>query len=110
VCLRILSNLGDLRLVRAKVELAPETLETKTPKGADVARGMVEASTLALIDPYPAAIHDNGIMNGIGPVVLPSGNDRRAIEAGAHAYACRDGRYTSLSNWETAKGDIQANY
>jgi hydroxymethylglutaryl-CoA reductase len=69
----------------------------------DVARGMVEACTLALIDPYRAATHNKGIMNGIDPVVVATGNDWRAIEAGAHAYACRDGRYTSLSNWELSK-------
>ena len=100
VRLRILSNLADLRIVRAKVELDTATLDTKTLTGADVARGMVEACTLALIDPYRAATHNKGIMNGIDPVVVATGNDWRAIEAGAHAYACRDGRYTSLSNWE----------
>lgn len=103
VRLRILSNLADLRIVRALVTLAPDTLDTKTLKGADVARGMVEACTLALIDPYRAATHNKGIMNGIDPVVVATGNDWRAIEAGAHAYACRDGRYTSLSNWELSK-------
>lgn len=103
VRLRILSNLADLRIVRAKVELDTNVLETKTLKGVDVARGMVEACTLALIDPYRAATHNKGIMNGIDPVVVATGNDWRAIEAGAHAYACRDGRYTSLSNWELSK-------
>jgi hydroxymethylglutaryl-CoA reductase len=103
VRLRILSNLADLRIVRAKVELDAATLDTRTLKGADVARGMVEACTLALIDPYRAATHNKGIMNGIDPVVVATGNDWRAIEAGAHAYACRDGRYTSLSNWELSK-------
>ena len=104
VRLRILSNLADLRIVRAKVELDTATLDTKTLKGADVARGMIEACTLALIDPYRAATHNKGIMNGIDPVVVATGNDWRAIEAGAHAYACRDGRYTALSNWEMSGG------
>ena len=103
VRLRILSNLADLRIVRARVTLDPATLDTKTLKGTDVAEGMVEACTLALIDPYRAATHNKGIMNGIDPVVVATGNDWRAIEAGAHAYAARGGRYTSLSNWELSK-------
>lgn len=102
VRLRILSNLADKRLVRARVEVTPEALTTKTLDGADVARGMVEACTLAIIDPYRAATHNKGIMNGIDPVVVATGNDWRAIEAGAHAYAARDGRYTSLTRWEIA--------
>jgi len=100
VKLRILSNLADKRLVTARVELPPTALETKTLDGADVAQGIVEACALALIDPYRAATHNKGIMNGIDPVVLATGNDWRAIEAGAHAYAARNGRYTSLTTWE----------
>lgn len=100
VRLRILSNLADQRLVRARVEITPEALTTKTLQGADVAQGMVEACALAIIDPYRAATHNKGIMNGIDPVVVATGNDWRAIEAGAHAYAARDGKYTSLSRWE----------
>ncbi|AAV97299.1 hydroxymethylglutaryl-CoA reductase, degradative (plasmid) [Ruegeria pomeroyi DSS-3] len=102
VRLRILSNLADLRLVRARVELAPETLTTQGYDGADVARGMVEACALAIVDPYRAATHNKGIMNGIDPVVVATGNDWRAIEAGAHAYAARTGHYTSLTRWELA--------
>lgn len=102
VRLRILSNLADKRLVRAKVEVTPAALTTKTLKGEDVAQGIVEACTLAIIDPYRAATHNKGIMNGIDPVVVATGNDWRAIEAGAHAYAARDGRYTSLTRWEIA--------
>lgn len=102
VRLRILSNLADRRLARASVTLTPEALTTKSLSGADVARGMVEACTLAKIDPYRAATHNKGIMNGIDPVVVATGNDWRAIEAGAHAWAARDGRYTSLTNWELA--------
>jgi hydroxymethylglutaryl-CoA reductase len=98
--LRILSNLADRRLVRARVEVAPETLTTDMLNGADVAQGIVEACALALIDPYRAATHNKGIMNGIDPVVVATGNDWRAIEAGAHAFAARSGRYTALSNWE----------
>ncbi|WP_010138901.1 hydroxymethylglutaryl-CoA reductase, degradative [Oceanicola sp. S124] len=100
VRLRILSNLADLRIVRAKAELSPETLDTRTLKGADVARGIVEACALAIVDPYRAATHNKGIMNGIDPVVVATGNDWRAIEAGAHSYAARSGRYTSLTRWE----------
>ncbi|MCG6904569.1 MAG: hydroxymethylglutaryl-CoA reductase, degradative [Rhodobacter sp.] len=100
VRLRILSNLADLRLARASVDIPPEALHTDTLDGAQVARGIVEACALALVDPYRAATHNKGIMNGIDPVVLATGNDWRAIEAGAHAYAARSGRYTSLTRWE----------
>ena len=61
---------------------------------------MLDAYTFAAIDPYRAATHNKGIMNGIDPVIVATGNDWRAVEAGAHAYACRDGRYTSLTHWE----------
>ncbi len=104
VRLRILSNLADKRLVRARVELRPETLTTADYDGTDVARGMVEACALAIVDPYRAATHNKGIMNGIDPVVVATGNDWRAIEAGAHAYAARTGRYTSLTRWEIGGG------
>ena len=107
VRLRILSNLADRRLVRARAEVTPEALTTTTLDGADVARGIVEACALAIIDPYRAATHNKGIMNGIDPVVVATGNDWRAIEAGAHAYAARDGRYTSLTRWEvTGSGNL----
>jgi hydroxymethylglutaryl-CoA reductase len=98
--LRILSNLADRRLVRAQVAVSFETLSTETLDGAEVAQGIVEACALALIDPYRAATHNKGIMNGIDPVVLATGNDWRAIEAGAHAFAAQSGRYTSLTKWE----------
>ncbi len=100
VRLRILSNLADLRLARASVSLAPAILDTPDKPGAEVAQGIVEAGALALIDPYRAATHNKGIMNGIDAVVIATGNDWRAIEAGAHAYAARNGRYTALSRWE----------
>ncbi|MFU8836588.1 hydroxymethylglutaryl-CoA reductase, degradative [Roseovarius autotrophicus] len=102
VRLRILSNLADKRLVRARVSLTPEALNTSALAGADVIEGMLEACALALIDPYRAATHNKGIMNGIDPVVVATGNDWRAIEAGAHAYASRSGRYSSLTHWEKA--------
>lgn len=100
VRLRILSNLADRRVVTASVRLPAEVLTTKTLSGGAVAQGIVEACALALIDPYRAATHNKGIMNGIDPVVVATGNDWRAIEAGAHAYAARSGRYTSLTTWE----------
>ncbi|MEO0547491.1 MAG: hydroxymethylglutaryl-CoA reductase, degradative [Pseudomonadota bacterium] len=100
VRLRILSNLADKRLVRARVSLTPDMLTTDALDGADVARGIVDACALAIVDPYRAATHNKGIMNGIDPVVIATGNDWRAVEAGAHTYAARSGRYTSLSRWE----------
>jgi hydroxymethylglutaryl-CoA reductase len=100
VRLRILSNLADRRLVRASATISPQALTTDTLDGTDVAQGIVEACALALVDPYRAATHNKGIMNGIDPVVVATGNDWRAIEAGAHAYAARSGRYTSLTRWE----------
>jgi hydroxymethylglutaryl-CoA reductase len=98
--LRILSNLADRRLARAYVTLTPDALTTKTMQGDDVIDGMIEAYALAQIDPYRAATHNKGVMNGIDPVVVATGNDWRAIEAGAHAWAARSGRYTSLTTWE----------
>ncbi len=100
VRLRILSNLADLRTVQASVRISTEALTTKDLNGSDVAQGIVEACALAIVDPYRAATHNKGIMNGIDPVVLATGNDWRAIEAGAHAYAARSGQYTSLTRWQ----------
>lgn len=103
VRLRILSNLADKRIVTASVRVPANALTTETLDGAAVAQGIVEACALALIDPYRAATHNKGIMNGIDPVVVATGNDWRAIEAGAHAFAARSGRYTSLTRWEIGK-------
>ena len=100
VLLRILSNLADLRLSRARVRLTAEVLTTPERNGADIIEGVLDAYTLAAIDPYRAATHNKGIMNGIDPVIVATGNDWRAVEAGAHVYACRSGRYTSLTRWE----------
>lgn len=102
VRLRILSNLADLRLARAQVRIAPEQLDTADFKGTDVIEGIIDAYTFAAIDPYRAATHNKGIMNGIDPLVVATGNDWRAVEAGAHAYACRNGHYGSLTTWEKA--------
>ncbi|MEP5153362.1 hydroxymethylglutaryl-CoA reductase, degradative [Planktotalea sp.] len=101
--LRILSNLADRRTVSVHAEIKAESLATKDYDGDRIARGIVEACTLAEIDPYRAATHNKGIMNGIDPVVLATGNDWRAVEAGAHAWAAKDGRYTSLTRWEVNK-------
>ena len=73
--------------------------------GELVAQRIVEAYALAAVDPYRAATHNKGIMNGVDAVVMATGNDWRAIEAGAHAYAARDGAYRSLSTWSYAEGD-----
>ncbi|MBD9654479.1 hydroxymethylglutaryl-CoA reductase, degradative [Pseudomonas sp. PDM12] len=100
VRLRILSNLADLRLARAQLRIAPEHLDTAEYKGTDVIEGVIDAYTFAAIDPYRAATHNKGIMNGIDPLVVATGNDWRAVEAGAHAYACRHGHYGSLTTWE----------
>ena len=99
VRLRILSNLADKRLATAEVRLPVSALATEQFSGEQVAQGIVEACALALVDPYRAATHNKGIMNGIDPIVLATGNDWRAVEAGAHAWAARQGRYTSLSDW-----------
>ena len=104
VRLRILSNLADLRLARARVTLSPETLATAEYTGSEVIEGVLDAYTFAKIDPYRAATHNKGIMNGIDPVIVATGNDWRAVEAGAHAYASRSGSYTSLTRWEKDAG------
>jgi len=107
VRLRILSNLADLRLARARVTLSPETLATAQYSGEDVIEGVLDAYTFAKIDPYRAATHNKGIMNGIDPVIVATGNDWRAVEAGAHAYAAQSGCYTSLTRWEkNAQGHL----
>lgn len=107
VRLRILSNLADLRIARARIEVTEEALATKDFAGRRMIEGIVDAYEFAAVDPYRAATHNKGIMNGIDPVVVATGNDWRAIEAGAHAYAARSGRYTSLTTWEiNAKGNL----
>ncbi len=107
VLLRILSNLADLRLARARVQIPAALLKTDKYSGEEVINGIIDAYTLAAVDPYRAATHNKGIMNGIDPVIVATGNDWRAVEAGAHAYACRDGRYTSLTTWEiSSQGDL----
>lgn len=99
VNLRILSNLADQRKARAHGVIPAGELTTETLQGHDVVRAIVEAGMFAAFDPYRAATHNKGIMNGVDAVVIATGNDWRAIEAGAHAYAARSGVYTSLTHW-----------
>jgi len=107
VLLRILSNLADRRLARAWVTIRTADLAFNDFSGPEVRDGILDAWAFAAADPYRAATHNKGIMNGVDPIVIATGNDWRAIEAGAHAYAAREGRYTSLSTWETnAEGDL----
>ena len=102
VYLRIISNLATKRLAKAWCIVPKESVG-----GEDVVDGIVNASAFAAADPYRAATHNKGAMNGIIAVVIATGNDHRAIEAGAHAYASLKGQYTSLSTWEkNAKGDL----
>jgi hydroxymethylglutaryl-CoA reductase len=111
VLLRILSNLADRRLARARCTVPADALtfesDGRTFEGREVAERIAEAYAFAFADPYRATTHNKGIMNGVDAVVIATGNDWRAIEAGAHAYAVRNGRYTALSQWErTPKGDL----
>ncbi|MEM2973128.1 MAG: hydroxymethylglutaryl-CoA reductase, degradative [Candidatus Caldarchaeum sp.] len=100
--LRIISNLADKRLVRAYTLVPAQSVG-----GTEVARGIVEAYHFAKADPYRAATHNKGIMNGVDAVAIATGNDWRAIEAGAHAYAARTGRYEPLTVWEQMpNGDL----
>ena len=106
VFLRILSNLTDRSVVTARVTIAPEQLEGKGYSGEEVRDGIILASQFAAVDPYRAATHNKGIMNGIDPLAIATGNDWRAIEAAAHAYAAKDGRYGSLTRWQA---DVNGN-
>lgn len=99
VHLRILSNLADKRLARAHCKIPTEILAFGEYSGEEVRDGVVEAWAFAAVDPYRAATHNKGIMNGIDAVLIATGNDWRAVEAGAHAYAAQGGGYTSLSEW-----------
>lgn len=107
VLLRILSNLADRRLAKASCTIPLEALAFDAYSGEDVRDRIVEAWAFAAADPYRAATHNKGIMNGVDAVVIASGNDWRAVEAGAHAYAARSGQYTSLSKWSVnTDGDL----
>jgi hydroxymethylglutaryl-CoA reductase len=101
--LRIISNLADKRVARASVRISKEDLG-----GEDVVDGIVDAYAFAAADPYRCATHNKGVMNGVTAVCLATGNDTRAIEAGAHAYAARTGHYSPLTQWSKDKnGDLE---
>ncbi len=105
--LRILSNLADRRTATARCTVPAAELTLPDIPGADVARLIAEANAFAVVDPYRAATHNKGIMNGIDAVCIATGNDWRAIEAGAHSYAARNGRYTALTDWHVdGHGDL----
>jgi len=97
--LRILSNLADRRTATARCTIPLGELAFGDFPAEQVRDGVIAAWAFAAADPYRAATHNKGIMNGVDAVVIATGNDWRAIEAGAHAYAAREGRYTSLSTW-----------
>jgi hydroxymethylglutaryl-CoA reductase len=99
VHLRILSNLADRRIARARCTIPVKSLAFDSFSGEAVRDGIIAAYAFAAVDPYRAATHNKGIMNGVDAVVIATGNDWRAIEAGAHAYAVKNGQYTSLSTW-----------
>jgi len=107
VLLRILSNLTDQRKARAQGRIPASELARGALSGADAVKAIVEAGVFAEVDPYRAATHNKGIMNGIDAVVIATGNDWRAVEAGAHAYAARSGTYSSMTRWwQDEQGDL----
>jgi hydroxymethylglutaryl-CoA reductase len=106
VRLRILSNLADLRLARASCRIPFDAMADFGFSGAEVAHGIAEASRFADADPYRACTHNKGVMNGVDAVALATGNDWRAIEAGAHAWCARDGKYQPLSRWWVSEGAL----
>lgn len=107
VFLRILSNLTDHAMVRAKATIPVKLLANGAYTGEQVRDGVILATEFAAIDPYRAATHNKGIMNGIDAVAIATGNDWRSIEAAAHAYAARGGHYSSLTKWyKNEAGDL----
>ena len=97
--LRILSNYSDRRRAWAQVLIAAKNFSTPDQAGREVIENIAHANAFAVADPYRAATHNKGILNGIDAVAVATGNDWRAIEAGAHAYAARDGQYRALTDW-----------
>ena len=105
--MNILSNYATESIASAKCVIQPKYLATKTMSGETVRDRIIEATQFALADPYRAVTHNKGIMNGIDAVLLATGNDWRAVEAGAHAYASKSGQYRSLSRWtKDEKGNL----
>ncbi len=108
VLLRILSNYSTLRRSWASVRIPPSAFSDDAERGREIVKGIVAANAFAEADPYRAVTHNKGIMNGIDAVVMATGNDWRAVEAAAHAYASKDGRYRSLTRWREAEsGDLE---
>ena len=99
VGLRILSNLCDRRTARARCKIKASAFTNADYSGEEMIDRIVNAYLFAFYDPYRAATHNKGIMNGIDPVLIATGNDWRAVEAGAHAYACRSGQYRPMTTW-----------
>lgn len=106
VNLRILSNLAEERLAQARCSVPFSSLENREWSGEEVAKRIVAAQALAEEDPYRAATHNKGILNGVDAIALATGNDWRGIEAAAHAYASRRGRYLPLSTWEISDQNL----
>lgn len=107
VNLRILSNLNDRRMAWASCTIAANALGVGSQEAASTLQHILEAARFAELDPYRAATHNKGVMNGIDAVALATGQDWRAIEAAAHAYAARNGRYTALTSWRaSASGEL----
>jgi hydroxymethylglutaryl-CoA reductase len=106
VGLRILSNLSVHRMVRVSARV-PDSALCEGRDAPAVRAAVAEASRFAELDPYRAATHNKGIMNGVDAVVLATANDWRGVEAGAHAYACRGGSYGPLARWRDQDGELQ---
>ena len=107
VNLRILSNYSDQRMATASCVVPKESLGTKNFGGEEVVDRIVEAGVFAQVDPYRAVTHNKGVMNGIDAIAIATGNDWRAIEAAAHAYASRNGSYSSMTEWwKNKNGDL----
>ncbi|RKH74271.1 hydroxymethylglutaryl-CoA reductase, degradative [Corallococcus aberystwythensis] len=106
VYLRILSNLADKRLSRATCRIPLPLLADFGLPGEEIAEGIAQASRFAEADPYRAATHNKGVMNGIDAVAIATGQDWRSIEAGAHSFACRGGQYRPLSTWYLEEGHL----
>ncbi|MXZ21836.1 MAG: hydroxymethylglutaryl-CoA reductase, degradative [Caldilineaceae bacterium SB0665_bin_25] len=107
--LRILSNLSDRRRAWAEVEIPAAAFDSDDYSGKDVVCGIAEANAFAYADSYRAATHNKGIFNGVDAVLLATGNDWRAVEAGAHAWAARDGQYRALTDWHVRTcGDCES--
>jgi hydroxymethylglutaryl-CoA reductase len=102
--LRILSNLTDRRRAWAEVTIPASAFSTEHFAGMEVIENIAHANAFAVVDPYRAATHNKGILNGVDAVAIATGNDWRAVEAGAHAYAARDGQYRALTEWHIVPG------